>query len=265
MSSMCVEPTLEHSSSRSILHRSSCTNQHIKVFCDLDGPLIDVSERYYKTYQLALAETQANAQSQGHELHLTPLSASQFWRMKQARMPDTEIAHGSGLRHGEVEQFLATVQKMVNQPLLLHADRLQSGVARSLQVLQQQGIEVSVVTLRCQGQAFQLLRHYQIDHFFAQIRGTNDPLAVYQNYAVCKQQLLSDVMTQSGIDPSHTDCWMIGDTEADVIAGQMLGLSTIAVTCGMRNYRYLEKLHPTSIQPNLSLAIHYLLNKVLLH
>ncbi len=27
------------------------------VFCDLDGPLIDVSARYYKTYRLAIAQT----------------------------------------------------------------------------------------------------------------------------------------------------------------------------------------------------------------
>lgn len=265
MSSMCAEPTLEFPSPQSILRRSGYANRHVKVFCDLDGPLIDVSERYYKTYQLALAEVQDYAQSQGNELSLSPLSAAQFWQMKQERVPDVDIAHCSGLRGGEVERFLATVQERVNQPHLLQQDRLQSGVVQSLQVLQQQGIEVSVVTLRCQGEAFQVLHKYQIDHFFAQIQGTDDPLAAYQNYAICKQQLLSDVMRQSGINPDQTDCWMIGDTEADVLAGQMLGFSTIAVTCGIRNYRYLEKLHPTSIQPNLSLAIDYLLSKVLVH
>jgi phosphoglycolate phosphatase len=264
MSSMCVEPTLEFSSPQSILRRSGYA-PHIKVFCDLDGPLIDVSERYYKTYQLALAEVQAHAQSQGNELSLTPLSAAQFWHMKQERMPDTDIARCSGLRGEEGERFLSTVQERVNQPHLLQQDRLQSDVVRSLQILQQQGIEVSVVTLRCQGEAFQVLRNYQIDHFFSQIQGTHDPLAAYQNYAVCKQQLLSDVLRQSRINPDQTDCWMIGDTEADVLAGQRLGFSTIAVTNGIRNYRYLEKLHPTSIQPNLSHAIDYLLSKVLIH
>jgi phosphoglycolate phosphatase len=262
MSSMCSEATLELPSSPSVLQRIVSSNGHIKVFCDLDGPLIDVSQRYYKTYQLALANTQALAQLQGQPIAITPLSRLRFWQMKQERVPDTEIAHCSGLPQGQVEQFLAHVQEIVNHPSLLQEDRLQPKTAQILQMLRNHGIEVSVVTLRWQPEAKQILRDYQVDHHFACIRGTDDPLAAYQNYTAKKQQLLSDVMVQSGINTTSHDCWMIGDTEADILAGQALGLSTIAVTCGMRNYRYLQQLQPTSIQPNLAIAIDFLLSKV---
>jgi hypothetical protein len=42
----------------------------ITIFCDLDGPLVDVSKRYYKTYQLAIAETQAYLQRRGKRFNL---------------------------------------------------------------------------------------------------------------------------------------------------------------------------------------------------
>ncbi len=29
----------------------------LTIFCDFDGPLVDVSERYYATYQRALTQT----------------------------------------------------------------------------------------------------------------------------------------------------------------------------------------------------------------
>lgn len=262
MSSMCLEPTLDLPSSPSLLQRLASSHQHIKVFCDLDGPLIDVSQRYYKTYQLALANTQALTQLQGHSIEVTPLSRLRFWQMKQERVPDSEIARCSGLHHAQIESFLAQVQEIVNHPMLLQEDRLQPKVAQALQQLQNYGIDMSVVTLRWQPQAMQLLQDCQVGHHFVEIRGTDDPLAAYQNYTAGKQQLLSEVMAQAGIGITSHDCWMIGDTEADILAGQALGFSTIAVTCGMRNYRYLQQLQPTSIQPNLSIAIDYLLSKV---
>ena len=54
---------------------------------------------------------------------------------------------------------------------------------------------------------------------------------------------------------------MVGDTEADIIAGQRLSLRTIALTCGVRSNAYLEKLQPTQIHPNLLSAVQRLLGR----
>lgn len=230
---------------------------NIQVFCDLDGPLIDVSRRYYKTYQLALSKVQAQAQANGLSLSLTPLSSSQFWQMKQERMPDADIAFCSGLRHEQIELFLASVLDIVNQPSLLQEDCVQSGVLQSLQLLKRLGASLSVVTLRCQAQAIQLLEQFQLDSFFDRVCGAEDQQSVYQNYTEGKQTLLQGLMAQ--IAPSaHSQQWIIGDTEADVRAGQALGLSTVALTCGMRSHNYLQRLQPTTVQADLIGATHYL-------
>jgi phosphoglycolate phosphatase len=233
----------------------------ITVFCDLDGPLIDVSRRYYKTYQLAIAETQAYFQSQGRSLFLTPLSASQFWQMKQERIPDADIAFCSGLRHEQIELFMANVHDIVNQPILLHEDRLQPGVMQSLEQLKRRGARLFLVTLRCQAEAVQLLQQFNLAHYFDKICGAQDRFAAYQNYTEGKQALLKDLVYE--VNPTaHSQCWIIGDTEADVLAGQALGLSTVAVTCGMRSHSYLKRLAPTTVQPDLQTATQYLLTTV---
>jgi len=50
---------------------------------------------------------------------------------------------------------------------------------------------------------------------------------------------------------------MIGDTEADVLAGKAMSIPTIAVTCGIRSYNYLQKLQPTRIHTDLLSAVHH--------
>lgn len=225
---------------------------NIQVFCDLDGPLIDVSQRYYKTYQLAIAEVQDQMQG----LFLSPLSAEQFWQMKQERTPDREIALRSGLHEEQIDGFLARVTDIVNQPELLVEDRVQPGALQALQLLKRLGTSLSVVTLRCQEQAVQLLQQFQLASFFDQICGTDDHSSTYQNYTESKQALLQTLMAQRS---DHQQHWIIGDTEADVQAGQALGLSTVALTCGMRSHSYLQRLQPTTVQADLTSATQFLL------
>ena len=40
---------------------------------------------------------------------------------------------------------------------------------------------------------------------------------------------------------------MVGDTEADILAGQATGLSTAALSCGVRSHTYLERLKPSKV------------------
>lgn len=269
----------------------SCSQQHplirrsaepVTVFCDFDGPIVDVSDRYYSTYKLGLIEVQAAyqkpalPQKQATLLPLHILSKEQFWQMKQERTPDSEIALRSGLRGQQIELFLQRVSQIVNQADLLHQDHLQPGTRWALLQLHAQNIPLVLVTLRLQSQAVQLLRQFGIAHLFTQIHGANDDAAAYLNQAEHKTQLLSKAMTAAGLSSvelpsaglssrSRYDCswptpsaWMIGDTEADILAGQALGMPTIALTCGIRSQAYLQRFMPTHVHPDLASAAHYL-------
>jgi phosphoglycolate phosphatase len=44
---------------------------------------------------------------------------------------------------------------------------------------------------------------------------------------------------------------MVGDTEADIMAGQTHGIPTVAVTCGIRSSSDLQSFRPTHLVANL--------------
>lgn len=235
----------------------------LTLFCDFDGPIMDVSERYYSAYQLGLAETQAIYQRQGQHLRLQLLTKKQFWQMKQDRVPDPEIALRSGLYQEQISVFLEQVGQIVNQPALLQQDRLQAGVHFALSSLRAHNVRLVLVTLRCQVQALQILRQHGLDHLFSYVCGTHDNQAAYHNYTEVKVQLLRDVLVELSTPEVRTHpLWMVGDTEADVLSGQALGISTLALTCGIRSRLYLQKLMPTSILSNLPAAAHYLIDSL---
>ncbi|NJN29303.1 MAG: HAD family hydrolase [Synechococcales cyanobacterium RM1_1_8] len=218
------------------------------LFCDFDGPIVDVSSRYYATYCLALARTR-RAYCRRQDPCLTPLTKVQFWRMKQQRRPDSEIAHRSGLQADQVDRFLAEVQQIVNCcPHLLRRDAIQPQVPAALALLRRHGIQPVLVTLRCESQVRSFLARYGLGDAFAAIYGTQDRQAAYSNYGDVKTALLGAALADHG---SGQEDWMVGDTEADVIAAQRLGLKAIALTCGIRSHSYLRALRPSSLQPNL--------------
>ncbi len=219
------------------------------LFCDFDGPIVDVSGRYYSTYRLALARTRRKHRKRGNIVQLTPMSKGQFWHMKQVRIPDQEIALRSGLRDNQIDDFLSQVKEIVNRcPGLLRRDALQPQVSSALTLLKQHNIKPILVTLRCESQVQAFLKRHGLADAFAGVYGTQDAQAAYANYTDLKTSLLSQALEDHG--NVETD-WMVGDTEADVIAAQRLGLPAIALSCGIRNHNYLSNLKPTSLQPHL--------------
>jgi phosphoglycolate phosphatase-like HAD superfamily hydrolase len=243
--------------------QNTAYSQQLTVFCDFDGPIVDVSNRYYKTYQLGLADTQAFYQAQGITLPIQLLKKQQFWQMKQGRVPDVEIAMRSGLQGEQIDFFLRRVIEIVNQPALLKEDKLQPGVYWALALLHSQGVRLVLVTLRCQPQVTQILRNYGLTRLFSGIYGTCDRDAAYQNYAEAKTQLLTEAIAeQSLLAGRPISAWMVGDTEADLIAGQALSIPTIALTCGIRSHFYLKQFQPTQIHSDLLAAAHYLLERI---
>ena len=230
------------------------------LFCDFDGPIVDVSDRYYSTYQLGLTDTQAIYREKGVTLPIRVLSKQQFWRMKQNRMADVRIAHWSGLKDEQVDIFMEQVKRIVDQPAMLHQDKLQTNVHSVFALLKRYRIRLVLVTLRHPTQVLQFLRENGLDKAVEQIYGASDFEAAYLNRADHKTDLLTTAISDQQQHGFIThDAWMIGDTEADVIAGKRLSLNTIALTCGVRSNNYLKNLHPTQIHPNLLSAVQTLL------
>jgi phosphoglycolate phosphatase-like HAD superfamily hydrolase len=227
------------------------------VFCDFDGPVVDVSDRYYSTYYQALTDIDRVYYDRGVRLPLQILTKRQFWQMKQDRVPDREIGRRSGLSEAAIDRFLVRVEEIVNSPELLQQDTIQRGVNWGLNLLCSQGVRLVLVTLRRQDRVLQILEDHNLSRLFSGVYGTTDDRAAYQNYADIKTHLLDRAM-QDHLSPSSTSAWMIGDTEADIIAGKAMNIPTIGLTCGIRSYQQLSQLEPTLILDDLFSAAHYL-------
>ena len=233
----------------------------VNVFCDFDGPIVDVSDRYYSTYYLALtstAEYYSKLPASSAQDQLNILTKSQFWQMKQDRVPDREIAVQSGLEDGQIDFFRQRVVEIVNSDSLLEQDKIQPGVTWALGLLRSQGSKLILVTLRNRDEAIRILEQYGLRQLFSGIYGTTNSRAAYQNYSEVKTQLLAQAMREHRATPATADNWMIGDTEADLLAGTAAGISTIALTCGIRSQWQLSQFQPTLIKADLLCAAHHL-------
>ncbi|AFZ45250.1 Haloacid dehalogenase domain protein hydrolase [Halothece sp. PCC 7418] len=226
--------------------------QVLTVFCDFDGPLVDVSDRYYNTYQIALDRTCHYYRDDQFNLIPTPLTKEQFWQMKQERVCDQEIALRSGLQLQHIPYFVEQVRAIVNEPFLLRKDKFHQGVNWALALLHSQGVRLVVVTLRCQEQVTQLLRNYGLLRLLSGVYGTDDETAAYPNNIELKTALLKQALAEQG----NEHVCMVGDTEADVLAAQALGIRAIALTCGIRSHNYLQQFEPDHIESNLLNTAH---------
>lgn len=223
------------------------------VFCDFDGPIVDVSERYYQTYRQGLRSLAlTHRQKTDTELAITPLSKQQFWQMKQNRTADIEIAIRSGVPSSWFSPFIQQVKEMVNHPSLLLWDKVQPTARPALRHLQKENIRLVLVTLRHPVQVNAFLRKHGLTHLVEEIYGTADVDAAFANRVEQKCKLLSRAIAQQKAKgyQTHTS-WMLGDTEADVIAAQGMGLSAAALTCGVRSRAYLQTLDPTEVHDEL--------------
>ncbi len=230
------------------------------LFCDFDGPIADVSDRYYSTYRQALMDTQAGYAAQGLDLSVRVLTKAQFWRMKQTRVPDPMIADWSGLRGDAVTWFLGRVNDIVNQADLLEQDCLQVGAREALLRFQAHGIRLVIVTLRHGAQVMQFLYDHDLTTTVHQIYGATEVEAAYPNRIEHKIASLRGAIADRrrlGLDP--VGAWMIGDTEADIRAGQAAHIPTIGLTCGIRSASSLASCKPTRLYGSLQAAADFLL------
>ncbi|NJN21431.1 MAG: HAD family hydrolase [Leptolyngbya sp. RL_3_1] len=230
------------------------------LFCDFDGPIADVSDRYYSTYRQALNHTFVAYQPEDGRLPIRTLTKAQFWQMKQTRVPDPVIADWSGLAGEQVDYFLDQVNQLVNQTQLLHQDCLQPGARDALLQFQCQGVRLVIVTLRHTGQVLQFLHDHDLATTVSQIYGATDATTAYPNRVEHKiASLRAAIADQHHLGFSTRAAWMIGDTEADICAGQAAGLATLGVTCGIRSRDHLAAHAPTVITGNLHRAAQLLL------
>ncbi|NJR22147.1 MAG: HAD family hydrolase [Richelia sp. CSU_2_1] len=227
----------------------------LRLITDFDGPIMDVSDRYYRVYQECLAGTRHPQQQ------VCELTKAEFWDMKRARIPETEIGILSGLDAAQAREFAQKRRETVHGMPYLVYDRPVPGVLEVLNKVQQAGVDLAVMTMRRVRELDEAFNRCNLGHFFPENRRYCLPNDYVKTGDVKDKPLL---MAKALAElPPVSDLWMVGDTEADIVAAKTHGVKVIGVLCGIRDRTQLEKYQPDFIVRNLDEAVAFILERSL--
>jgi len=225
----------------------------IRLISDFDGPICDVSERYYQVYLFCLKKTHRQNQQ------IRILSKDEFWQLKRSRVPEKQIGIMSGLESAQAEDFAQLRKQIVHTQPYFEYDILMPGAVETLLKVQQAGIDLVVMTMRRVRELEYALQKFDLYQFFP----VNRIYCLSNDYVKTrdiddKPLLMAQALKEL---PPAEETWMVGDTEADIAAAKKHDVKSIAVECGIRDRAQLEAYHPDIIVKNLTEAANFLLKR----
>ena len=227
----------------------------LRLITDFDGPIMDVSERYYQVYQFCLAETKRPEQP------VNLLTKDEFWRLKRAYVPEQQIGLISGLDPAQAKAFAQLRGRTVHTRPYLHYDTLAPGAVAALERIHQSDVDLAVMTMRRVWQLEEAFNRYGLGRFFPEDRCycLNDDYAKTGDVND-KPPLMERALAEL---PAASQVWMVGDTEADITAARNYGIKVIAVLCGIRDRDQLKRHNPDLIVNDLGEAVDFVLGESL--
>ncbi|WP_017651353.1 HAD family hydrolase [Fortiea contorta] len=223
----------------------------LRLITDFDGPIIDVSERYYRVYQFCLEKIRRPNQP------VQELSKTEFWQMKRARIPEKQIAMNSGLDAAQSQEFAQLRRQTVHTEPYFQYDSLMPGAINALSKIQAAGVDLAVMTMRRVWELDYAFKKYDLGRFFPENRCyclSND--YVKTRDIEDKPLLMARALAEL---PPARDTWMVGDTEADITAAKKHDIKVMAVESGIRDRIQLKLYHPDFIIPDLTFAVDFIL------
>jgi phosphoglycolate phosphatase-like HAD superfamily hydrolase len=222
----------------------------MRIITDFDGPIMDLSDRYYYVYQLCLEAVKQPDRS------TTILPKATFWAYKQAQVSEQQIGIESGLTTTQAAEFKKMRDIHAHQLQYLSLDRVVPGSISALERIQASGSELLVMTLRRTCELEPALKQYNLARFFpSHCRYCLADDDIKHDDIEAKTQLMAQALAELKPEP---DTWTIGDTEADIIAAKTHNIKVIGVLSGIRNRDRLERHQPDKIVANLADAVAFI-------
>jgi phosphoglycolate phosphatase len=223
----------------------------MKLFFDLDGPILDVSDRYFRVYCECFNGTS----------HV-PLLKDYYWDKKKQKISEAEIL-SSDLNMDLVSTCIKDRKKLIENPAFLKYDKVWADLVPIYEHLFHK-IPTVLVTLRSNPENLhQQLKNLNIDSWFYRILSHPNIDQPEDRWKI-KVNLIQESGLLDNISPE--ECLFIGDTETDILAGKKLKMETAAVSFGIRTSDILLKYKPdqifhTQLQLSMFLQKRYLCQK----
>ncbi len=198
-------------------------------FFDLDGPILDVSEKYYRVYADLMAE-------KGFDY----LDKNKYWNRKREKVPEIDTLSLSQAQDYYSEYNVKRLKRIEADEYMKY-DELQPGALKALEVLGS-GYKLVLVTMRSsKTQLIKQLRSFGICEKFDEILCTGQQ-SPHQRWRA-KYQIILDHWPQVNFETSY----FIGDTETDIFAAKELGCTSIAVLNGLSDSDHIHLTQPDFI------------------
>lgn len=196
------------------------------IFFDLDGPILDVSEKYYRVYTALVSERGSQ-----------PIPKADYWNLKRQRVPDDKILQLSAIE-GWTQDYRNLRRERIETPEFLGYDRVWPGLPQLLSELRSHA-SVVLVTLRNSPEALKWeLNALGLLPLFHHVLSASGDSTTGEK-AEIKVALVRNILGSKAVSG-----WFVGDTETDIRAGKILGVNTAAVTFGIRTIEHLADLDP---------------------
>lgn len=216
----------------------------MNICFDLDGPIIDVSDRYYRAYLESLKGTDSKKPQ--------VLSKEHFWNLKQSRISDFEIGILSGLSLKESAVSAEQRKDLTFMSEYHSLDKLFSDVSKTFEYLKENNSTFFIVTLRRRKHIEQAIKELKLNKYI----GAESIFCLENNHKFTndiqeKYILLVNAINRLELDPYETV--IIGDSETDIHAGRLARYRKVAaITRGIRSKEQLEILKPDFILNSLT-------------
>jgi phosphoglycolate phosphatase len=202
--------------------------KRLVVVFDLDGPLLDVSERYHRLYADLL-------RARG----LRPLAKRTYWRLKRRRIPEEAIFRRSGGAAAEAREYARRRSRLIESREYLRYDRAWPRVSAVLRHLEPRSQLLLATARRSHRSLTWQLERIGIGGYFHRV------LAI-PPAAASRAEAKAASVREALVEPSQPG-WFVGDTETDLRAGRLLGFRTAAVSFGIRRAAELRQSAPDKL------------------
>jgi len=203
----------------------------VAIFFDLDGPIIDVSDRYFRLHRHIVQQFGGKV-----------MDKATFWHLKRDRQSLPVLLGMTGSQISE-EAYRAQWFRNIESLEYLQYDTLIPGARVQLERLCK-CFTLILVTLRQRREQLEVqLKQHHLRSFFTSVLSSNPPVTGGWE---TKQRLIreSGFLNETAI--------VVGDSEVDIRAGKALGLKTVAVLSGIRNQQILAEERPDFILENIN-------------
>jgi phosphoglycolate phosphatase len=206
----------------------------VRIFFDLDGPILDVSKRYYKVF---IDITGAGK-----------ISKDIFWSFKREKKPWKNIFKQAGLNLNE-KIFLRKWFSNIEKRKYLKLDTLQCTVKKVLATLRKKNSLYLISLRQSKSNLLWQLKYLGLDWYFDKVIYCKNT----KNYGwLCKAKLIKQNLS------SDEESIIIGDTEIDIRAAKLAKITSIAVLCGIREKKLLVKEKPDQIISDIRSLIKFI-------